>query len=58
MRANVRDTEIYFDVDGASLAPDGPRMREKPVAFVVHWIRADEPEALIDAIAGFLVYKD
>ena len=36
MRARVRDTEIYFDVEGAGLVPDGPRMRERPVAMVIH----------------------
>jgi proline iminopeptidase len=36
MRARIRDTEIYFDVEGMGLVPDGPRMREKPVMFVVH----------------------
>lgn len=36
MRAKIRDTEIYFDVEGAGLAPDGPRMVEKPVMFAVH----------------------
>lgn len=36
MRAKIRDTEIYFDVEGSSLVPDGPRMREKPIAFVIH----------------------
>jgi proline iminopeptidase len=36
MRAKVRDTEIYFDVEGAGLVADGPRMREKPPAFVIH----------------------
>jgi len=36
MRAKIRDTEIYFDVIGAGLVPDGARMREKPVAFVLH----------------------
>src|SRR5262245_46983708 len=36
MRARVRDTEIYFDVVGAGLVPDGNRMRERPVAFVLH----------------------
>jgi proline iminopeptidase len=36
MRARIRDTEIYFDVDGAGLVPDGPRMRERPVAFIIH----------------------
>jgi len=36
MRARVRDTELYFDVEGAALVPDGPRMVEKPVAFLLH----------------------
>jgi proline iminopeptidase len=36
MKARIRDTEIYFDVDGAGLVPDGPRMRERPVAFIIH----------------------
>ncbi len=36
MRAAVRGTELYFDVEGAGLVPDGPVMREKPVAFVLH----------------------
>ncbi len=36
MRAKLRDTELYFDIEGAGLVPDGSRMRQKPVAFVVH----------------------
>ena len=36
MRAKIRDTEIYFDVEGSGLVVDGSRMREKPVAFVIH----------------------
>ena len=36
MRAAVRGTEIYFDVEGAALVADGPVMRDKPVAFVLH----------------------
>jgi proline iminopeptidase len=36
MRARVRDTEIYFDIEGAGLVPDGGHMREKPVAFLIH----------------------
>src|SRR5919205_1081904 len=36
MRAKVRDTEIYFDVEGLGLEPDGPTMRERPVAMVIH----------------------
>lgn len=36
MRAAVRDTEIYFDVEGMGLVPDGPTMRERPVAMILH----------------------
>ncbi len=36
MRAKIRDTEIYFDIEGSALVPDGERMREKPIAFVIH----------------------
>ena len=36
MRARVRDTEIFFDIDGAGLVQDGPRMREKRSAFIIH----------------------
>ena len=36
MRARIRGTEIFFDVEGAALVPDGPRMVERPVAFLLH----------------------
>lgn len=36
MRARIRDTELYFDVEGSALVVDGAQMREKPVAFLVH----------------------
>jgi proline iminopeptidase len=36
VRASIRNTEIYFDVDGSALVPDGDRMRERPVALVWH----------------------
>lgn len=36
MKASLRGTEIYFDIDGAGLAPAGDAFREKPAAFVVH----------------------
>lgn len=36
MRARIRGTEIYFDVEGMGLVPEGPRMVERPVAFVIH----------------------
>ena len=36
MFAKIRDTQLYFDIEGAGLVPDGDRMREKPVAFLIH----------------------
>ena len=36
MKAKVRGTEIYFDVEGTGLVADGARLREKPVAFAIH----------------------
>jgi proline iminopeptidase len=36
MRARVRGTELYFDVDGMGLIPDGGVMRERPVLFLLH----------------------
>lgn len=36
MQAKIRDTEIYFDIEGAGLVIDGDRMKERPTAFLVH----------------------
>ena len=36
MRARVRGTEIFFDVEGGGLVPDGPGLREKRPAMLVH----------------------
>ncbi|MBI3860784.1 MAG: alpha/beta fold hydrolase [Planctomycetia bacterium] len=36
MRARIRGTEIYFDVDGAELVPDGDNMVERPALFLLH----------------------
>lgn len=36
MRARIRDTEIFFDIDGASLVPDRDSLQERPTAFLVH----------------------
>jgi hypothetical protein len=30
MRVLVNGVRLFFDVEGASLVPDGPTMREKP----------------------------
>ncbi len=36
MHASLRGTRLYFDIEGAGLVPDGERMRERPVAMVIH----------------------
>ena len=36
MHAKLRDTTLFFDVEGAGLVPDGPTMRQRPVAMVIH----------------------
>lgn len=36
MQAALRGTRIYFDIEGAGLVPDGPGMREKRPAMIVH----------------------
>lgn len=35
MKAKIRGTQIYFDVEGCQLVPDGPQMKERPVSFVL-----------------------
>lgn len=36
MFVEVNGTKLYFDVKGAGLVPDGPRMRTKPTLFLLH----------------------
>ena len=36
MLARIRDTEIFFDVDGPGWVPEGSRLRERPTAFLIH----------------------
>ena len=36
MRARIRDTELYFDIEGAALVPAGVEMRAKPLLFALH----------------------
>src|ERR1700750_2517252 len=36
MHASIRGTRIYFDVEGMGLVPDGPVMRERAAAMVIH----------------------
>lgn len=36
MFANINGVKLFFDITGKQFVPDGPRMREKPICFVVH----------------------
>ena len=36
MWVRVNGVRLYFDVEGAGLVPDGPRMREKPTLVLLH----------------------
>ncbi|MDR3537222.1 MAG: alpha/beta fold hydrolase [Acetobacteraceae bacterium] len=36
MYAALRDTKLFFDVEGAGLVPDGPALREHRPALVIH----------------------
>ena len=36
MRISVNDANLYFDVEGAELVPDGPVMRERPAVLLLH----------------------
>lgn len=36
MFVKVNGARLYFDVEGAGLVPDGPRMREKPTILLLH----------------------
>ena len=63
MRLSVNDTELYFDVEGAALVPDGPALRERPAMLVLHGgpgydhaYFKPSPSALIDAAQ--IVYLD
>ena len=36
MQVEVNGARLWFDVDGAALVPDGPRMRERPTVVLLH----------------------
>ena len=36
MRARIGDIQLFFDVEGAKLLPDGPGLREKPTLLLLH----------------------
>jgi len=36
MYATLNGAKIFFDIEGLEYVPDGPRMRQRPVCFVLH----------------------
>ena len=42
MWAKVRDTRLFFDIDGAGLVVDGRQMRERPVIFLLHGTKVSQ----------------
>jgi len=36
MKINIGDIDLWFDVEGSSLVPDGPVMRERPTVVMLH----------------------
>jgi len=52
MRAKVRDTELYFDVDGMGLVPEAAAMRERPVLFLLHGGPGGEHSSFKTQMAG------
>ena len=36
MKASIRDTTLFFDVEGLSIVIEGDRVRENPIAFLLH----------------------
>lgn len=63
MFANVNGYKIYFDVDGLQYEPNGPKMKEKPVCFVLHGGPGGDHSLYVDQYAFLkeifqLVYID
>jgi proline iminopeptidase len=63
MFATIRDTRLYFDIDGMGLAPEGAAMVEHPTAFVIHGGPGGDHSAFKTAFAPLtdqmqLVYFD
>lgn len=63
MRAKIRGAEIFFDIDGAGFVPDGDRMVERPVLFLLHGGPGGDHASFKTSSAGLrdvaqLVYVD
>jgi len=63
MRVQVGDVRLFFDVDGAKLRPDGPRMREVPTILMLHGGPGFDHSVFKPDLSGFtdiaqIVYLD
>ena len=63
MRVQVGDVRLFYDVDGAKLRPDGPRMREVPTLLLLHGGPGFDHSVFKPDLSGFtdiaqLVYLD
>jgi proline iminopeptidase len=56
MFAAINGTRIFFDVDGKQFVPDGDRMREKPVCFVLHGGPGSDHSGYVPAIDPLTAY--
>ena len=64
MRLSFNGTELYFDVEGTGLVPDGPVLRERQTMLVLHGGPGYEhayfkpvPSALVDAAQIVCLYQ-
>ena len=55
MRARIRDTELYFDVEGMGLVPDRGAMHERPAAFIIHGGPKLYPKEIVGVVVGSLI---
>ena len=63
MRVSVGDVELFFDVEGSRLVPDGPTMRERPIVVALHGGPGPDHTSLRPELAGLshvaqVVYVD
>ena len=47
MKVAVRGVDLFFDVDGVKVSPDGPWMRNRPTVILLHGRHTRTTRALI-----------
>lgn len=56
MYATVNGVKIFFDIEGLEYVPDGPRMRQRPVCFVLHGGPGGEHSHFLPAFSKMAEY--